>query len=88
QVLAVDGVEVRDYSEAGKALGAVPAGSRLLVDPARVTCGLLENRSAEVVLIEGINPTTLSKSCKGDEDLVHIRQVMEQDGAALCEFFT
>ncbi|BBU44284.1 MULTISPECIES: aminopeptidase P family protein [Pseudomonas] len=88
QVLAVDGIEVRDYSEAGKALGAVPAGSRLLVDPARVTCGLLENRSAEVVLIEGINPTTLSKSCKGDEDLVHIRQVMEQDGAALCEFFT
>ncbi|RII76305.1 aminopeptidase P family protein [Pseudomonas monteilii] len=87
QVLAVDGIEVRDYSEAGKALGAVPAGSRLLVDPARVTCGLLENRSAEVVLIEGINPTTLSKSCKGDEDLVHIRQVMEQDGAALCEFF-
>ena len=87
QVLAVDGIEVRDYSEAGKALGAVPAGSRLLVDPARVTCGLLENRSAGVVLIEGINPTTLSKSCKGDEDLVHIRQVMEQDGAALCEFF-
>ncbi len=87
QVLAVDGIEVRDYNEAGKALGAVPAGSRLLVDPARVTCGLLENRSAEVVLIEGINPTTLSKSCKGDEDLVHIRQVMEQDGAALCEFF-
>ncbi|OAH48483.1 aminopeptidase P family protein [Pseudomonas monteilii] len=87
QVLAVDGIEVRDYSDAGKALGAVPAGSRLLVDPARVTCGLLENRSAGVVLIEGINPTTLSKSCKGDEDLVHIRQVMEQDGAALCEFF-
>ncbi|MFG0393294.1 aminopeptidase P family protein [Pseudomonas sp. zbq_4] len=87
QVLAVDGIEVRDYSEAGKALGAVPAGSRLLVDPARVTCGLLENRSAGVELIEGINPTTLSKSCKGDEDLVHIRQVMEQDGAALCEFF-
>ncbi|MGE8063130.1 aminopeptidase P family protein [Pseudomonas sp. NPDC089547] len=87
QVLAADGIEVRDYGEAGKALSAVPAGSRLLVDPARVTCGLLENLPTEVALIEGINPTTLSKSCKGDEDLVHIRQAMEQDGAALCEFF-
>ncbi|EPJ2809418.1 aminopeptidase P family protein [Pseudomonas putida] len=87
QVLAVDGIEVRDYSEAGKALAAVAAGGRLLVDPARVTCGLLANLAAEVVLVEGLNPTTLSKSCKGGDDLVHIRQVMEQDGAALCEFF-
>ncbi|MFJ4051697.1 aminopeptidase P family protein [Pseudomonas hunanensis] len=87
QVLEVDGIEVRDYSEAGKALGTVPAGARLLVDPARVTCGLLDSLAAEVVLVEGPNPTTLSKSCKGDDDLVHIRQVMEQDGAALCEFF-
>ncbi|MGO3988260.1 aminopeptidase P family protein [Pseudomonas sp. SAS7] len=87
QVLAVDGIEVRDYSEAGNALAAVPVGARLLVDPARVTCGLLGNLAAEVVLVEGPNPTTLSKSCKGDEDLVHIRHVMQQDGAALCEFF-
>ena len=87
QVLAADGIEVRDYNEAGQALGAVPASGRLLVDPARVTCGLLDNLPAEVELVEGVNPTTLSKSCKGGEDLVHIRQVMEQDGAALCEFF-
>ncbi|MCC9006521.1 aminopeptidase P family protein [Pseudomonas putida] len=87
QVLAVDGIEVRNYSEAGNALAAVPVGARLLVDPARVTCGLLGNLTAEVVLVEGLNPTTLSKSCKGDDDLVHIRHVMEQDGAALCEFF-
>ncbi|CAB5649681.1 aminopeptidase P family protein [Pseudomonas asiatica] len=87
KVLAADGIEVRDYAESGKALAAMPAGSRLLVDPARVTCGLLDNLPTEVELVEGLNPSTLSKSCKGDEDLVHIRQVMEQDGAALCEFF-
>ncbi|WJD71941.1 aminopeptidase P family protein [Pseudomonas asiatica] len=87
QVLAADGIEARDYAEAGKALAAMPAGSRLLVDPARVTCGLLDNLPAGVELVEGLNPSTLSKSCKGDDDLVHIRQVMEQDGAALCEFF-
>ncbi|MDM3884704.1 aminopeptidase P family protein [Pseudomonas sp. BCRC 81390] len=87
QVLDADGIEVRDYAEAGTALGALQAGSRLLLDPARVTCGLLDNLAAGVELIEGINPTTLSKACKGEDDLVHIRQAMEQDGAALCEFF-
>ncbi|MHB2080509.1 aminopeptidase P family protein [Pseudomonas asiatica] len=87
QVLAADGIEARDYAEAGKALAAMPVGSRLLVDPARVTCGLLDNLPAGVELVEGLNPSTLSKSCKGDDDLVHIRQVMEQDGVALCEFF-
>ncbi|MBA6131161.1 MULTISPECIES: aminopeptidase P family protein [Pseudomonas] len=87
QVLASDGVEVRDYSEAGQALAAVAAGSRLLVDPARVTCSLLANLPVGVELVEGLNPTTLSKACKGDADLPYIRQVMEEDGAALCEFF-
>lgn len=87
QVLASDGVEVRDYNEAGQALAAVAAGSRLLLDPARVTCSLLANLPAGVELVEGLNPTTLSKACKGDADLPYIRQVMEEDGAALCEFF-
>jgi Xaa-Pro aminopeptidase len=87
QVLAADGIEVRDYAEAANALAAIPAGCSLLVDPARVTCGLLENLPEQVRLVEAINPTTLSKSRKGEGDLAHIRQAMEQDGAALCEFF-
>jgi Xaa-Pro aminopeptidase len=87
QVLKVDGIEVRDYEKVNEALSELAPGSRLLVDPARVTCGLLKNLQAQVQLIEGLNPTTLSKSRKGEEELVHVRQVMEQDGAALCEFF-
>ncbi len=86
-VLEVDGIEVRDYAAVHDALTALAADSRLLVDPARVTCGLLKNLDTKVQLVEGLNPTTLSKSRKGEEELVHVRQVMEQDGAALCEFF-
>jgi Xaa-Pro aminopeptidase len=48
QVLAVDGIEVRDYTEVARPLAAIPAESRLLVDPARVTCGLLDQLAAEV----------------------------------------
>ncbi|MGE7994064.1 aminopeptidase P family protein [Pseudomonas sp. NPDC089554] len=87
EVLAVDGIEVRDYTDVGAALASIAAGARLLIDPARVTCGLLDHLDDKVQWVEGLNPTTLSKSRKDEEDLVHIRQVMEQDGAALCEFF-
>ncbi|TLG85761.1 aminopeptidase P family protein, partial [Pseudomonas edaphica] len=86
-VLDRDGVTLRDYSEVTDALRAVPAGVSLQVDPARVTTGLLENLDAGVKLVEGLNPTTLAKSRKSLADAEHIRQAMEQDGAALCEFF-
>ncbi|MFZ4969064.1 M24 family metallopeptidase [Pseudomonas sp. Mn2068] len=87
QILRQDGVTLRDYSEIAAALASVPAGSSLLVDPARVTRGLLDNLGADVKLVEGLNPTTLAKSRKSLDDAAHIRQAMEQDGAALCEFF-
>ncbi|UUT21763.1 aminopeptidase P family protein [Pseudomonas sp. T8] len=86
-VLEQDGVTLRDYSEVAAALSAIPDGASLLVDPARVTAGLLDNLGSGVKLLEGLNPTTLAKSQKSLADAEHIRQAMEQDGAALCEFF-
>ncbi|MBX8625777.1 aminopeptidase P family protein [Pseudomonas glycinae] len=87
-VLEKDGVNLRDYSEVADALRAIPNGASLLVDPARVTSGLLDNLDSGVKLVEGLNPTTLAKSQKSLADAGHIRRAMEQDGAALCEFFT
>lgn len=87
-VLEQDGVTLRDYSEVAEALKAVPSGSSLQVDPARVTAGLLGHLDSGVKLVEGLNPTTLAKSQKSLADAEHIRRAMEQDGAALCEFFT
>lgn len=85
--LEQDGVTLLEYTQIGAALREVPKNARLLVDPARVTCGLLDYLDAEVTLVEGLNPTTLFKSQKSEADTAHIRQAMEQDGAALCEFF-
>ena len=85
--LLKEGVTLRDYNEIASALLALPESTRLLVDPARVTCGLLGNLKAGVKLVEGLNPTTLAKSQKSLDDVFYIRQAMEQDGAALCEFF-
>lgn len=86
-VLEQDGVTLRNYSEATAALREVPDGASLQIDPARVTVGLLDNLGSGVKLVEGLNPTTLAKSRKSLADAEHIRRAMEQDGAALCEFF-
>ena len=85
--LEAEGISLREYTAIGAALREVPGDARLLVDPARVTCGLLDYLRSEVTLVEGLNPTTLAKSQKSEADARHIRQAMEQDGAALCEFF-
>ena len=85
--LQADGVRVADYAQAGAALGALPAGSTLLVDPKRVTHGLRERVAAGVRVVEAINPSTLAKSRKTADEAAHIRHAMEQDGAAMCEFY-
>ncbi|MGI3747245.1 MAG: aminopeptidase P family protein [Janthinobacterium lividum] len=85
--LEQDGITLHEYTRIGTALRNVPKDARLLVDPARVTCGLLDYLDSEVTLVEGLNPTTRFKSQKSAADTRHIRQAMEQDGAALCEFF-
>ena len=85
--LEQDGIVLFEYTQIGAALREVPRDARMLIDPARVTCGLLDYLGSEVTLVEGLNPTTLFKSCKTETDAQHIRQAMEQDGAALCEFF-
>lgn len=86
--LAEQGVEVRDYAEIAADLEAIPAQASVLLDPAKATVGLTRHLQANVRLIEGINPSTLFKSRKSTIDIAHVRQAMEQDGAALCEFFS
>lgn len=85
--LRQQGIEVRDYGRVGDDLAAIPAQDGVLLDANKVTGGLTRHLQANVRLIEAINPTTLFKSRKSDIDAAHVRQAMEQDGAALCEFF-
>ncbi|MES2831840.1 MAG: aminopeptidase P family protein [Pseudomonadota bacterium] len=87
EALADDGVQIGPYSEAQAALGRLRPGARLLLDPRRTTLGLRQAVAPVVAIIEAINPTTLAKSRKTDADIDQVRVTMEQDGAALCEFF-
>jgi len=87
EVLAADGVRLAPYADAAGTLAALPSGSSLLIDPRRVTLGLRQNVNGGVHVIEAINPSTLMKSRKTADEAAHVRQAMEQDGAAMCEFY-
>ncbi|WP_322106936.1 aminopeptidase P family protein [Paraburkholderia sp. J41] len=87
QSLAQDNVRVAPYAQAAAALAALPENAALLVDPRRVTFGLLEAVRPAVKLVESINPSTFFKSRKTAAEARHVRATMEQDGAALAEFF-
>ena len=86
--LATDGVTLAPYEDAAAALGALAADSVLLLDPRRVTAGMRAAVPAAVRVVEAVNPSTFAKSKKSPEDAAHVRATMEQDGAALCEFFS
>ena len=85
--LAAEGVSIARYELAPQRLAALPAGTSLLCDPNRVTGGLIGQLPAGVTVREELNPSTLMKACKTAEEAAHVRHAMEQDGAALCEFF-
>jgi len=85
--LAADGFEIADYATAASALAGLPAASRLLVDPSRVVCALVDAIGPDITLVHGPNPSTLLKARKQAAELDHIREAMRHDGAALARGF-
>ena len=81
--LAADGIECADYAAVGAALAALPAGARLLIDPARVAAALAAAIPATVERVEQANPSTAAKARKSPGELAHWRETMRRDGAAL-----
>ena len=85
--LAEDGIELAPYTQAAAALAALPPAATLLIDPRRVTLGMRQAVPAGVDVIEAINPSTMAKARKTAAEIAYVRATMEQDGAALAEFF-
>ncbi len=85
--LSADGITLAPYAQAVQSLSALDKTQVLLVDPRRVTLGLREAVAAGVTVIEAINPSTLIKSRKSAEDAAFVREAMNEDGAAMCEFY-
>ncbi len=88
QRLFAEGIALQPYENAASALAALPPDAVLLMDPRRVTAGMFSVIRGDICIVESINPTVLLKSRKAESEIGHIRRTMEEDGAAMCEFFT
>ena len=87
EALATDGVDIAPYEQAASALVALRPEAVLLLDPRRVALRLWQAKPETVRMVEAANPAIMAKSRKTEADIAHIRAAMEQDGAALCDFF-
>ncbi len=87
KTLADDGVKVYAYEETAAHLAALDTSQKIWLDPRRVTYGLKQALPAEISVHEAINPSVFLKSRKSEQEIAFVREAMEQDGAALCEFF-
>ncbi|MET0330114.1 MAG: aminopeptidase P family protein [Dyella sp.] len=85
--LATDSVTLAPYATVTDALAALPSGSRLLLDGAKVVEAIAAAIPAGVETIQAANPSTAFKARKSHQELDHIREAMRHDGAALVRAF-
>jgi len=88
ETLRRDGVTIAPYARARGALAALGPDRVLLLDPRRITLAFREAVPDTVRIVESVNPSTFAKSRKSADEAAHVRRAMEEDGAALAEFFT
>lgn len=84
--LETDGVSLRHYEHLANDLSQLDSTETLLVDPQRVTGGILA-AATQVQMVFAPNPTQLAKAIKSEDELSQVRVTMRTDGTALCRFF-
>nr|WP_298377122.1 aminopeptidase P family protein [uncultured Halomonas sp.] len=87
ETLRGDGIDIANYDQWKMHLAKLPAQDRVLFDGAKVSLATAQALPESMTLFDGMQPTTLAKSRKSESDIAHVRRTMEEDGAALCEFF-
>lgn len=87
-ILKKDNVDIIDYRQANQILMSLPTDKALLIDPKQVAYSMFRAIKNGTELIENTNPATVLKSRKTYFQISQFRSAMEQDGIALCEFFS
>ena len=81
-----DGVTVRDYFSAKDALGEIPAGSRLLMDPKSTSYAFFSAVPESVEIIEDLSPVTRLKAIKNPVEIESSINAHIKDGVAMVNF--
>jgi Xaa-Pro aminopeptidase len=82
-----EGVILADYEKITDYVRQIPAGTKLLLTPAKINYKLYTSVSEEVKVIEtAVHPVDLLKSIKNETEIAGIRKAMQRDGVALVQF--
>ncbi len=84
--LVKDNISIHPYDAIYEDVKALPADSRILVDPARLNYALYNNLPKEAAVIEQANPTVLMKSMKNETEIKNIINAHVKDGVAITKF--
>ncbi|WP_104721785.1 aminopeptidase P family protein [Helicobacter mesocricetorum] len=82
-----DGFIIKPYEQIESFLQGIKE-QKALIDPTKTTAYLADILKQHNEIIESINPSTMLKACKSEEELEQIEAAMIQDGVALCKFYT
>ena len=84
--LQAAGIELQAYATVGDFLQALPAGKKVLIDPASANAEIYAQLS-HAALQEGDNIVLPLKAIKNETEIGHIREVMVKDGVALLKLY-
>lgn len=87
QKLQQDGIEIMDYTQSAVFLSQLKQAT-IWIDPAKVSAFHQNALPIHINIHHEINPSTRLKACKHPSELQHIRNAMQRDGIALCQFFS
>jgi len=80
-------VTFADYEKINNYIRRIPAGTRLLITPAKINYGLYAAIPENCVKIEvPIHPVDNLKSVKNETEIAGIRNAMQKDGVAMVRF--
>ncbi|MDE5602827.1 MAG: aminopeptidase P family protein [Helicobacter sp.] len=81
-----DGFIIKPYKQIESFLKSIK-DQKVLIEPTRTTAYLADILKQHNEIIELINPSTMLKACKSEQELEQIEAAMIQDGIALCKFY-
>lgn len=81
--LKANGVDVAPYSAVGDFIASLPAGAKVLVEPAKTSHSVASALGGRMV--KGISPIAMFKACKNDTQIRGTRSAMERDGVAMVK---
>lgn len=85
--LQQNGVHLAHYDEVGSFIAALPEGTKLYIDPKRLTHRLYTHIPQHCQLVQGVSLLTSLKAIKTPTELEGVRRAMVRDGVSLTRFF-